>query len=799
MMDECDLDNVIRRVDNIPAKTEPGQVLVTVDIRTGQYTLQPPLPLLRRKHHIFYIVGNSSSARHTAQCKGNIVTIADYSNDTEVRIYPSYRIVCPKGYEGMFAAAVAGEAPPLTQLNARIDVYVQDYLDKNEYLGKKVSKFFQNIKEERQRLADSIQESAKTEMRAFLSVRIHLEGESDLATFHITDLHIPVHLKDATDAFNVIIVADLNVDPDNRITALMRYKQVDQLPEIVSKMVKAFCRDTVSVNEFFKGFDESGLTSKLRELLLARLRKVGRVLGRFIVRADKVDGFPKDVYCSFKFEHTPFGYPNPITIDNHLQLRVEDIAKYRSRGALDIQIWARETLTRTIKDAIFEWSYLEILLEFEELRKKIESKLAEEATRVGCAVKVLISRPIMKENSYRELKTYPFLFQNLPTKETGLTVNLNVAATLSIPDLMKIKDFLDRQENILSIMETASRAALENILHHQDPETVFMRFTDSVREVTLQGQLQEAIKRKLEDSLFAQVQNVTVSPAPNQMVDHIQKMIGASKPEEFIVDLRGHGKPYCYCGNLWVTGVHENGWERIKQHSFQLSDIVNYFVSFLTAELVNRKPDQLTITSAKHREMLETFINHKASEEISKRFGMKIEIANFRLSPSEILKKLGMESELNLETQLKVLESQRSAKATVIQQNQAFLEAENQGDLNKLADLTKEMDKARRRVGGNAFDDEDDGRIFQQLKEEGEERRSHLGLTEFQQNIVPGVVEFDSLVMRGTSRQDGEASMRELLEEIDKGNDSQKPILAPPKPDSPALERKAIVPTDSSE
>lgn len=599
------LDTVIRRVFEQPKDHQlaPDQKLVCIDPKTKEI-IQKRFGFLLRKP-LFYIVTHATRPENVVESTTPVIPIKVDQGIT-IPVEVQYQVKCPKGNEEQVAKALSNYDTPQESLHKCVEEIIYEYF----MIGKdnNYDNSSKDIEHILSKVAKGINQEVYNRIGLDFSAKVQLHHYEQVAPYVIHDLAIAVRTMDSDQEFTLRLSIDLNIS--DRYIAALKYPKLYTIKDLIIEIVQEYCRNKLTTQSLF-------VDTNVNEKVLKELENIINQLminhGRFItwlqIKIDK-DSFGIEPFLTLKLDipRTPHLSTENIVIHNDLQLEVKDAGKYINIGKPKLKAWAQKTLEDLFERELFEWTYLKFLLEFPQLKSKIEKEMQNAANNIGYKVRYIITEPNLKENRLLRADTYIWKYEDLPTAVPDVSVNLQVSTVFYIKDFNAIKNLLNRNMDVEAAIRDFIGKLLVERLHRTDPETVYMRFNiaDVENRRSLQEDLQYDIAQRLKEEYSADIESVKIVPLDTKIITFFGKMQYKLTPFEIqIIPKNQNDRPVNLKGTVSVVNPHPNGWLRLHRCDFELEDIVNFVKETLHTELLTYSSDALISLTPEHRKELE--------------------------------------------------------------------------------------------------------------------------------------------------------------------------------------------------
>ena len=436
----------------------------------------------------------------------------------------------------------------------------------------------------------------------------------------------PVLICDYENELDIQLKFELLIS-DN-IKAILNNNKDHEL--IIKNHIREFFKNRVGYHDFIYSLKGS-ILEQLKIYINSKISDLGRTLGYFVINSDDLRKKPDelvdiDINTSIQINE----YPNPITLKNKIQLVLKNAGKYIEAKSPDLNHWCRERIANIISDVLFNSKYIDLLINFDPIRKDIKNKLQGDAESIGYMIKHLITIPDLKPMEL--LKDFEVeLEDKFQTKNSRFDVKLRVVAIVRINNLIDIQDFLNPNIDIHLLMKQKMVDKVRQILHTVDPERFYMRFdyTDVQNEICVSEEIIVKISKLLQEIFRAEVVGVTPVQLETEHTERFKRLTG--KICDFVLELTSFqgSEKIIYDGNFKIIRVHENGWETFQGGEYTEENIKGFLVNALKAKLETLSEEDLLYYHNNHLVELTKVINSVAEKEIENVFGLVIKITSF--------------------------------------------------------------------------------------------------------------------------------------------------------------------------
>jgi hypothetical protein len=618
------LDSVIQKVAST-VKPEDNERLVTVEAKRKRAVPRRALWGEYRQ----YLVRNGADPRNEARVEIDHLALRDL--DHQVTAAVSMQLSCPPGNEARVAEALFDlTRSPGEMLERHVERWFTESCRDGGVEGF-VRRCFADRAKLQKTLADTVLREAGMQAR----VRVSLHAEQSLDAIRIDVPRLAVLVRDYDEEQELSLRVALEVDEENRAAAVLHFPRNVELPQLVRSEVRRHVRQHLTLQEFCTGLATGSAKDGLAAHLDQVLAPAGRRVGALVLQAQAPEGVCLSLPTEVPVRCRVHEFPEEIVIKNKVLLLLKDLARYRRAGSPPLDGWLQKKLSEAIPQLLFETRYIDLLIDFEPVEGRVKQALRAEAEAIGYEIKQFVTVPDLPPIRLRD----SFPIDTVGTFETalrGVEVKLQVVVTARIPQLEKIKGFLNRHQDVLRLMEEAVHAALRDTLHGMDPERIYMRFnhSDPVRypgERPVQDELKELVRARLEDGEFhADVIGVTIKMVETKLIERFNKLQERICP--FAVGVASfHGGPaVVFRGDFRVVSVDPEGWHNFQLLQCELDEIRAQVETHLLARLQTMHSEQLSYRQDEHRALVEALVTTAASRYVATAFGLTIEVTNVR-------------------------------------------------------------------------------------------------------------------------------------------------------------------------
>jgi hypothetical protein len=709
MLQTHPIDQIIRQVEKgTIAKLETEKLLI-VERKKSEIRIHQKQPLfssLIGGSFTHYIVANDKDASNKAEYKGLICTIDNFSStvDQRIDIAITYQATCSAGQEEKVLEALGISGSPGKELDRRIKKCVA------EYSKEQAARFFKNYQGEIARLCSEIQDKIEDEVGLNLRVRIRLAQEDELKSYAIPPFSFMVRVKDSDDEFDLQLATELLIDEVNKIEAILSSGRLPLVVNLIKDEVRKYLRQNISRSNFYAEL-ETSVRGQLIDHLMPLLVQYGRQINYLTLKSSAIADAPEEFTEIERSVDCEIQDPEPIAfkISNILQLKPENIAKYRMSKVPNLSQWVQEKLNQIIKEELFGKQYIDVVLEFNAIANRIRAAMEVAALEIGYSVKQIVSIPKLEEIELTKEFDSKILEGEFSLKDPNVKVKLNIISRLRIKDLRGIADIISPNIKVKDLIERAINDTTGHFLNSVEPERFYMRFSDPDRASesrSIEEELQAAIKLRLEREFKAQVSSSIIKTLDTDIklcYEGLYKQIGSFSYD--VTPLKG-GETVRIRGDFQINGVDQVGWYTFQSRQPQLEDIQQCIQKALDASLSNLPSEVLRYNNIQTQRQMQKLVEEIVTESVVKQFGLKIVISNVARDITEV-------ERLRSETQSELEKSKiKGAKASIDTRNQEIevqVELARLGSKSTYDDLQSLYEQRNRIIANDENEDELEG------------------------------------------------------------------------------------------
>ncbi len=613
------LKKVIKRLPQ-KMKASTDSAVVT------RYPTNPGITgFIGKKEIKYFEVNNNTDSRNFAD---NIqeVNINDFDTGMSIVIILCYRLSCPQGREESITEFLGASESPEKALEDFIDKFIHQFY--NERLDGFVVNLAQNLKD----LVLALDQEVEKQSGLKLVSKVSLKNADKVKDISLSDniKVIPTGIEQS-----VLLKINYLLKADNKNIAALHMNTPSDIDDIkikIKDIISGYITEKIDAHILLFKFmnketELSELTDKINDMLMLYGRQI-----KFQNMHTPDIIVEKLAEVELEQARIPIDRINQnIIIKNKLQFELSDAGKYLENGMPNLKDWASRTLTELYQVKVFNWEYIDYLVNFEDLKSEIETTMREKASKIGYEINQIISEPKLAENAFLRMDTHMFEYKQLATADSGITGDLNVTVTFMLNDKKAFKELLKYDDNATESLKKMFEVELKKVLSYEAPERIFLQYyNDSFQGSTesLKVNLENKVRKHLMERLNATVQDIHIVPVDNGILEPLYAVRGQSKDIELELAPKIEGDPITYKATLVVHGQDNNNWSQLIEGKYNMVSIAELVVRTLKAEFNMLSEDELRFKTLEHRRGIEKIADKLAKEIVSKRFGLVVEIEN---------------------------------------------------------------------------------------------------------------------------------------------------------------------------
>ena len=630
----------------------------------------------------------------------------------------SARLKCPKGGAKRVVAAFGNSVDPLETLSKLIHNAARNYIANAVLDGNSaVLDLIDNVEVWEENIAESVAEATG------LQVVITIDSRADLLKPVAFATAIQVYVHDAEDALTISCEFSLEALQSKRTAALLGGASSARMFEEIAEAIRLYIPNNYGIHEFCT--EEGRIKNDLRNLVNATAAPYGRCLGVFKVHLQPVFAMPKLDIVTHRQQLRVKGRDEPIEVEHHILLQIENTAAWRRSGITDVPAWIESVLAEVAQLELFERNYVDVISSFDsDVKDSIRFRVETEAAAAGFRVKQFSS---VINDELKRLQDSGFRLdfeEEFATRNSRVPVTLNIVINGKVETREKIEPYLSLgNEDVRDEIRATARNAVAGILHETSPERFYLHF-----EYGSSGEYEQSVERELADAIdqrlriqFGVLCKVNIKQLDTQLTDRFSLLV-KSRPEFRVTALPVDGIPLDFRVKFRIAGVHPDHWgtfvdggretEGVPDIAAEVADITDFIKDSVSQRLRNTLPMQfLEYRSNQERQILQDVIFKGTDEsrgvvdEVAHHHGVMIEVTHFQRDDVDYIMARRQETLEKIELHLSLRRHILDKLKLLEEQEKALMKLGGTADGAELDEIRKEMRRLEAEAGAT------DGRI----------------------------------------------------------------------------------------
>lgn len=637
MKNTINLDQIIRKQNSQAQLIAGEEVLVTIDL-TSRRAIEKTLRARFAGNFQDYLVANNRNP--TRSGGGKLVTyyVCDAQNERTLALDISVTVSCPAGNEVKVAEALHGEQNPSQIFAALLERLVREFIPRGDE-----GRFIATYETARQHLEKHLARRVYDRTGLELLPKIALSAEKSVPReIVVGPIEVGVRLQDYKQEQSLTIEAGLALDEQDYVKAFVFQERQDSPEELFKRHLREYFFQQVTFQQFSRELQYPNFKQPLQQTLSAALGQVGRrvsFINFFTDQKNTIKGPSEFVAVTYNCSHNIHGRPQPVVIQNTVQLYCENSVAFMGSGVTDLEAWVKSTLNIILKRHLIGKTYVDLLLRFEPLEQNIKRELSARAALIGYKVDHLVSIPNLDEIVHL---SNPFIleFDNIfETKLDNFEVQLKFSIKLRIPNLQTIEKYLNQSANVKDAIKETVLSETRQCLRNIHPERFYLYFNHPNEAATKESErlaVKDLLGRRIAESLTgefgAEIFDLTTRVGRTDLTERYNNLCYVIR--EFHVSVAPpdpHGaESLSLTGNFEVRGVHSDsdGWQRFSAMRLDLDGLRDQLEKHLTSELRTYCQSDFMFQNRLGRRQVFTLVENYASQYMRSEFGLIVHLTN---------------------------------------------------------------------------------------------------------------------------------------------------------------------------
>jgi hypothetical protein len=726
------LDDVIRIVDETEAKSfipSATKKLIFIDRKEGKALDKKPLFDLRGSL-VRHIVCNENGSDNVAKSEISNRKIEDKKGNLAIGFALAYTVRCPVGNESRVAERlfdVEGKNPSSVleeHLVRAMNAFMEERYQQNPIA------FCKEYPRSKEHMQDYIEKRINTNIGLRIESIVKLDYEDKVQDIKV-DKHTSVMSCDCEEYLKLHIQANLTIDEENKIYAIIHYPNRSHLEILVEKDIQVWIRKNGNMHDVV--YDSPILKSQLITHLNMTLSSYGRKVDFLTLNPDITVRMPefKPFRHDIVAEIRQYG---EVTVEN--QFDVEPIRKniitYRSMGfhtPADVESYLKLSLSRIIEKELFNLSYIKVLTNLDKFQRDVRQQFQETANQLGYDVKLFSSIPDLEPI---RLVNEGFTISlsdggsntEFSTSFNFIKVKLDVRLSGKLQDLKIIENHLVARTDLRDLMRARIRNILEEMLLVTTPNEFYLHFEQGENQ-------QESVRSKIINTLskiLCVEFGISISNLiPILLETDLQRSMFSLLKERgnFSVNmssLRDNEDEYTLTGDFRVINIDPNNFQVFLMQPASIEVIQEKLARSLASRLNMLSMDQQVFFDIGHFDEMLKIVQKMSYDFMAKQFGIIVIVDSISRERTNIEKALLQE---NIDDKLSQIEQIKADKHNL-------REIKKLEVVNRFNDLTAKQEdisvirESIRSLQANTFTSPEELEILQQREEKLVQERDAL-------------------------------------------------------------------------
>lgn len=626
------LDSLIRRLDpaSLPDRPEPDERVVIFDASKGETLRKKPFLTFGRDLRYFLV----STRLRRVEASGPICKVKSRTTGLSFEIAVSYEARCEPGNEERLVRALWRKEHPGAALDDLITRWIDEIALSPEMADRDLCLDFPTLEP---KLRSLLTQRASQEAGFVLDVSLRPLIEDKLDKIRPAATFFPVRVRDSDEEIDIKVTTELEVDPDNRMRALLAYRQTTRLENVVRETVRHTLAMQVTLHELCYE-----TKTRVRALLVAainqRLYEEGRRISFLEIASPLFDKLPRD---HWKLDHTAtcdIRDHQGVKVVHRVQILLEDVGKLRASRIGDLEHWTRQRLERFTQEILFARSYIDLLLDFAPTEAEIKRRMEDALAGIGCAIEQLIAIPDLEPLSWKHGFQQDDNEKSYMTHDSRVEVRLNVVVKGKISNLRdeRLNTYLRPQSRLFDDIREVIHRETQHIMHGIDPEQFYMRFqyTDRLGEQPVRLEIEERVRAALLERFAIEDISVIAKPLETDLTKRLGKLLEGPHMLEvacFPLQDSSRGEEVTYSVAFDIEGVHESGWHIFRAKSFPSFEAELQRISEVMAQDIRAKIELAPLAFRQFTDLgvqrkIEEVIHGSARRKVIEVFGLCVSV-----------------------------------------------------------------------------------------------------------------------------------------------------------------------------
>jgi hypothetical protein len=636
------LSQIIREATEHTKPITDKEELVTIDVRTGQAVTRPTFLGMITGDFRYFLVSNNRDPHKII--KGT-KRVKYKEGQEEIVLAIAYEGGCQPGQEWWLAQCFFKSSRSEDAISGALAKWLIEYFSSGTLT-------IDDFNSERINAGIAVATKAGQEFGLDLTITLQMEGADKLETISLGPLLVSSRLKDSDEEEGIWFRAELEVDQQRLLRALL--SQNKPLTEVLKKGLRGYFANCITLEAFYNALTTEQIRRELSSHLDNLLKPLGRKVGFLSLRPDDPPPPPFKGETVIEYHHHEF--PEPIKIKVSVLMIPTNAARYKAKGSPKLDDWLNDSLREVINLTLFGNPYVDLLLDFPELKKKIGESMNLRVEEIGYNIEQLMTIPYLepfewlkridieiKGTASNNGQTAEAMFE---TSLSNFYVGLEIFLTARVKDLRGISHYLGTKQDVPQRMKEEIIRLVRRFLHGTDPERFYMRYSQTdpkvfLNEIPLEEELRQKIQSMLATEFNVKVIDLVLKPMQTDLTRKLAEVSKAAHDFEANAELGSlpGGLTIIVKGSFKVDGV--NGWRAFKECDTSVEAVRKRIEDSIRARLKGARDDQLNFSEQMGFTKLIEDALQAARGLVSSEFGLAIRLTTIYWDWDDELKKIG--------------------------------------------------------------------------------------------------------------------------------------------------------------
>lgn len=626
-------DRVIKKVGPKDQATKSNEEIIIIG-PSGEVVSKKPI-WASAKNYTYYLV----SKRNLIECQGFNYRLKEADTQRKIEFEVSYELSCPDDGSKALALALHGKDHPQKIFNRLWGDWTRTFFRRKKKENIDVIERFYELLPDLKRY---VREQAKDKCGLDVDIFYAPKGHETVKNHHIQSKEFAIRVKDFSEELTISFETELEVIDGREMKAILKSAELASVEKLFISETKKWFLKNVSLQQY-----QFELHTSVRNSLIQALDTVILTYGR------KIAYFHFPTFTRHEPDETQVvewagsirikDYEKPIEVKSNLLVSLEDYGLFMNSNVEDLQTWANKELQKVIQRALFDQTYLDIIVKLDEHKVNIENQLQASARKIGYSLQQLLVLPQIRALSLVDIFTIN-IERDFVTQDSSVSLKLKtiIHGRIKSKDLAEesLKEYLNPSVDLKRTIEASIDRKLEQAIYKIHPEQIYLYFRDAYDgEKSVESTLKDTVKSILRRFFVSDI-SITISPEENHIVRRLRNLIGQFRQLTFEIapfNHKGNGELIPAILEYRVAGIDKGGWSVFMRNRFadsQTNEEMDKISRILQQDLLkklNTVPAEfLQYNDYSTLQKMEEKLIHSSIPVIIKHFGLVIEIISYQ-------------------------------------------------------------------------------------------------------------------------------------------------------------------------